>query len=95
MERKLQLTINHILVPSIQNPYKKEDYFQLVVDGVQIGFINADGIFLLMENGKCQEGVYVNLGVWKDETPLSKSKLFKKHWSAIFDRYPLRMKFIY
>lgn len=87
------LTINHYQVNSVKNPYQKEDYFQLMLGSEEVGYIDKSGIHLRCYHSKCAIGVIVNIEAWKDKTPLEMSRLVKKHWSAIYDRFSLKVKF--
>lgn len=87
------LELRHFLINSIKNPYTKEDYFQIWYEGTLTGYIDKNGVFLLCYHSKCPEGVWVNIEVWRDKTTLQRAQLVKQHWSAIFDRFTLWMKF--
>jgi len=87
------IELRHFLVNSVKNPYTKEDYYQIWYNGVLTGYINKDGIYLLMYHSKCPEGVWVNIDVWTEKSVREKVMMVQKHWSALYDRFTLRIKF--
>ena len=94
METKIQdLIMHHYQVNSLKNAYQKEDYFQLMLEGEEVGYIDKFGIHLRCYHSKCPQGVLIDIEIWKDRTPREMAKLVQKHWPAIYDRFTLKSKF--
>lgn len=67
-------------------------YAQIKYDNQEIGFITTDGIYMRFENTDIPEGVLYRLDIYSDKKFADKCKLIEKHWQAIYDHYPLKIR---
>ena len=66
----------------------KTSYAQILINGVEQGFIAPEGIFLRMYHPKIKEGVLRPVKIPSTMTDVDEMcKFLEKHWKAINDGY--------
>lgn len=68
------------------------EYIKLTCAGKNVGFISDEGVFLLMENEKEPEGIYVKMRDVPQKSAYQQALFLQKHWEAIYDRYYLAVR---
>lgn len=71
---------------------KGKNYASVMCNGVEVGFIDDDGIYLRWYNQIVPHGVYNLMDLPTAKTFRERCKFVEQHAAAIYDRYDLWVK---